>query len=46
MAPVERLRPEALYQPCAPSLFEFDTTAKVQDGSESVGQPRRLLRCS
>ena len=36
------LSPEALYKRCDPGLFEFDTTAELEDLDVTVGQTRAL----
>jgi lon-related putative ATP-dependent protease len=38
----EKLTPDALYRRCDPDLFDFDTTADLEDGTGIVGQSRAV----
>ncbi len=38
----EELGPDALYRRCDSSLFDFETTANLKDGTGIVGQPRAV----
>ncbi len=38
----EELGPDALYRRCDSSLFDFETTADLKDGTGIVGQPRAV----
>ncbi|MCK5480056.1 MAG: AAA family ATPase, partial [Gammaproteobacteria bacterium] len=39
---ITQLKPDALYQSCDPSQFDFRTTAELEDLSEIIGQPRAV----
>ncbi|MEE9139830.1 MAG: ATP-binding protein [Alphaproteobacteria bacterium] len=42
MAPVESLRPEALYRTCDPKQFKFKTTAEIEALEDTLGQDRAV----
>ncbi len=39
---IKKLQPDLLYQHCDPEMFDFDTTASLQDLKEVIGQPRAV----
>jgi len=40
--PAKPLQPEQLYQPCDPAIFDFDTSAELEDQVETPGQERAV----